>query len=109
MDDEGVHNGVNIQIDRGGIIDDEFAGPLVNDGRAGRALVDVVRTQGKVQRFRSSRTHRNVSGDVGELASGSQGDALQHVTIGAAQIDADGGIHHDARGGALTTRHSGGQ
>ncbi|CDD95861.1 unknown [Akkermansia sp. CAG:344] len=109
MGDEGVHNGVNIQIDRGGIIDDELAVSLVNDGRTGRSLVDVVRAQGKVQRFRSSRTHRNVSGDVGELASGSQGDAFQHVAIGAPQVDGGGGVHHDARGGAFSPRHGGGQ
>ena len=109
MGDEGVHNGVNIQIDRGGIIDDKLAVSLVNDGRTGRSLVDVVRAQGKVQRFRSSRTHRNVSGDVGELASGSQGDAFQHVAIGAPQVDGGGGVHHDARGGAFSPRHGGGQ
>ena len=71
MGDKRIHNGVNIQIDRGRIVNDEPAVSLVNDGRTGRILVDVIRPQGKIQCFRGSRAHRNISGNVGKPASGS--------------------------------------
>ena len=48
MGDERVHNSVNVQIDYGGIVDDKPAVSLVNDGRPGRILVNVIRPQGKI-------------------------------------------------------------
>ena len=90
MGDERVHNGVNVQIDCGGIVDDKPAVSLVNDGRPGHILVDVIRPQGKIQCFRGSRPHRNISGNVDKPASGSQRNALEHAAVGPPQTDRSG-------------------